>query len=113
MNSNEETSPTSATSTSSNNSLPDATSLVTKNTLITLQEEDFLTAPLMGLCQKPLHLMTPQERENHVTMLRQLQQSAQTFKAEVEKAEEEVVKVKKVKGAAKRSTASEIDSLLE
>jgi hypothetical protein len=57
--------------------------------------------------------MSPQERENHVVLLRQLRQSAQTFKAEVEKKEEEVVKVKKVKGAAKRITSEDVDSLLE
>ena len=119
MNSMPETSPKSPKSTNSNNSSPAATLSPTTSMSDTSQQdspeemEDFLTAPLMGLCPKPLHLMTEEERKNHVLMLRQLQQSAQTFKAELEKKEEEVVKVRKAKGPSKKVTASDIDSLLE
>src|SRR5437899_4246650 len=130
MNSTNETSTPLQTSTNSNDSSQTAeschttkdscstASLATDSSkevqnLLASEESDFLTAPLMGICPTPLHLLSDTERKNQVLLLRQLRQSAQTYKAELERKEEEVVRVKKVKGPAKKVTSSDIDALLE
>ena len=48
-------------------------------------EDDALTDPLVGLCRKPMHLMSDEEKRLHVVYIQQLRQSFQTFKSEVEK----------------------------
>ena len=43
-----------------------------------------MTDPLLGLCPRPLHLMTEQELRNQVMEFQQLRTSHQTFKAKME-----------------------------
>lgn len=61
-----------------------AISSATPNTNDSLPD-DFLTAPLEGLCLTPMHLMTEEEKRQKVIEIQQMRQSFQTFKAKVEK----------------------------
>jgi hypothetical protein len=68
------------------------------------EDDDFNTAPLSGLCPSPWHLMSLEEKRAHVTRIRQMRQSFQVFKSEVEEVEKErAVRVKKPK--TKESTS--------
>ena len=59
-------------------------------------QEDFLSEPLSGLEPKPGHLMTESELREYVVMVRNLRQSYQSFKADVEaKAEAKSPKARK------------------
>ena len=115
-----EISPMSASKPSSNSSLQDVVSSQPTSTVSTPSsngeqpaqlDEDFLTAPLVGLCPKPVDQMTDEELRLHVMQVQQYRQSFQTFKAEVEQAEVENVRVKKQR--ASKITSSDIDILLE
>jgi hypothetical protein len=114
MNEKSETTPT---PTSSNSLLPEDTSSPTTSGLPYNpigpwdENEEFMTAPLEGLCPHPVHLMTEEEVRNHVMKNQQYRQSYQTFKAEVERNEEDKVRVKRTRPQQK-ITSSGIDDLL-
>jgi hypothetical protein len=57
----------------------------------TSEVEDFLTAPLEGLCPRPMHLMTESELREYVLKVRNHRQSYQSYKAAVEASEAPVL----------------------
>lgn len=69
------------TSTALNPSLPASKSSETPNPLL---DEDFETAPLVGMSETPFHLMTEAQKREHVVALRNLRQNFQAFRSEVE-----------------------------
>lgn len=72
-----------------------------------------MTDPLTGLCPRLVKEMSEEELRQQVMLTQQFRQSFQTFKAEVEKAEEVEGKAKRVKREApKPASAKDLDDLL-
>jgi len=54
-----------------------------------VETEEFMTAPLEGLCQQPLHLMTEEQMREWVTRIQMLRTSHQTYRAAMTKQKSE------------------------
>ena len=88
MNSENEISPMSQAASNSNISSLNVNSSSPMNPSSQNSEDDFLTAPLKGLMPKPMQEMTEEELRQFAQEIRQMRQSYQTYKAEIEKHEE-------------------------
>ena len=82
---------------------------VEKTTQRLADEEDFLTEPLVGLTERPTHLMSDDELREHVIYLRTMRQSFQTYKAEVEKKESPKVKRERAEAKPKKDEFKDFD----
>lgn len=69
-----------------------------------LVESDFMTDPLAGMLSKPAHLYAEQELDDFVARTRQMRNSTQMMKAEMQK------DVAKVKTEPKPKTVAKVDT---
>lgn len=68
------------------------------------QVDDFMTDPLAGMLSKPAHLYTEQELDEFVAKTRQMRNSTQMMKAEMQK------DVAKVKTESKPKPVARVDT---